>query len=55
MSNSSTNDTRELGVSIVNFVEYLGVFVLKCHLHDVYTAKSVLTRRHKVTTKVTTR
>ena len=55
MSNSNTNDTRELGVSIVNFVEYLGAFVLKSHLHVVYTAKSVLTRRHKVTTKVTTR
>ena len=55
MSNSNTNDTRELGVSIVNFVEYLGAFVLKSHLHGVYTAKSVLTPRHKVTTKFTTR
>jgi len=26
---SNTNYTRELGVSIMNFVEYLGVFVLK--------------------------
>ena len=29
MSDSNTNNTRELGVSIVNFVEYLGAFVLK--------------------------